>query len=152
MSLGPAYGGGAALEDPVVSAGATGLYTMSATWTDIGGGVGRIRATAPANGTYLVYYGCYGTGSGTTGNADIAIRLTKDNVAIANSVVALGRIDSTVNPTSDRFGNSGQMALVLEEGDEIEIEVVKSESAAHTCRIEVDASRGQSKLELIHYR
>jgi hypothetical protein len=140
------------LSDPVVVAGATGLFTMGATWQDIGGTVGRIRATVPADGTYLVHYGCYGSGSGTTGNADIAIRLTKDNVAVANSVVALGRIDSTVNPTTDRFGNSGQMALVLEAGDEIEIECVKVESAAHTCRIEVDASRGQSKLELIHYK
>lgn len=140
------------LSDPVVSAGAAGNYTVTATWTDIGGTVGRIRATVPADGTYLVNYLCYATAAGTTGNADMAMRLTKDNVAIADSVVALGRIDSTVNPTSDRFSNSGQMALALEAGDEIEIEVVKTESAAHTCRIEVDASRGQSKLELIHYK
>lgn len=141
-----------ALSAPVVAAGSTGNYTVTATWTDIGNTVGRIRATVPANGTYLVHYQCYATASGTSGNADIAMRLTKDNVAIDNSVVSLGRIDSTVNPTTDRGGNSGQMALVLEAGDEIEIEVVKTESAAHTCRIEVDASRGQSKLELIHYK
>jgi len=140
------------LSDPVVSAGSTGNYTVAAVWTDIGGTVGRIRATVPVDGTYLVHYGCYGTASGTAGNADMAMRLTQDNVAIANSVVALGRIDSTVNPTSDRFGNSGQMALALVAGEEIEIEVVKAESAAHVCRIEVDASRGQSKLELIHYK
>lgn len=141
-----------ALSAPVVAAGVAGLFTMVATWQDIGGGVGRIRATVPVDGTYLVHYGCYGTASGTSGNADIAMRLTKDNVAITNSVVALGRLDNTVNPTTDRFGNSGQMALVLEAGDEIEIEVVKTETAACTCRIESDASRGQSKLELIHYR
>jgi hypothetical protein len=125
---------------------------MGATWQDIGGGVGRIRATVPADGTYIVHYGCYGTASGTSGNADIAMKLTKDNVEVADSVVALGRIDSTVNPTSDRFGNSGLMTLILVAGEEIEIEVVKAESAAHTCRIEVDGSRGDSKLELIHYK
>lgn len=140
------------LSAPVVSAGATGLFTMVASWQDIGGTVGRIRATVPVDGTYLVHYGCYGSASGTTGNADIAMKLTKDNVEIPNSVVALGRIDATVNPTNDRFGNSGQMALVLEAGEEIEIEVVKIETAAFTCRLEVDPSRGQSKLELIHYK
>jgi hypothetical protein len=110
----------AALSDPVSAVGSAGNYTVTAVWTDIGGTVGRIRATAPADGTYLVHYQCYATASGTSGNADIAMRLTKDNVAIDDSVTALGRIDSTVNPTTDRFGNSGMMALDLVAGEEIE--------------------------------
>jgi hypothetical protein len=80
------------------------------------------------------------------------MRLTKNGTAVASSVTGLGRIDSTVNPTTDRFAASGLTALILAEGDEVEIEVVKTETVAHTCRIETDGSRGTTKLELIHYR
>jgi hypothetical protein len=137
---------------PVRAVGAAGNYTVTATWTDIGGAVGRVRATVPATGTYLVHYQVYGTMSGTTGNADLAMRLTKDGTPVSDSVAAVGRCDSTVNPTTDRFGASGLMALSLTANEEIEIEVVKTESAAHTVRVETDGSRGTTKLELIHYR
>jgi hypothetical protein len=132
--------------------GSSGNYTVTATWTDIGGTVGRVRATAPATGTYLVHYQVYGTASGTSGNADLAMRLTKDGSPVADSIAAIGRIDSTVNPTTDRFAASGLMALSLTQGEEIEIEVVKTETVAHTIRVETDGSRGTTKLELIHYR
>lgn len=130
MALGPAYGGpGLAMAAPVTTCGSTGTFALTAAsgvFQDIGGDVGRIRATAPATGRFIVSIGIHGAADGLPSAQKVYVRLTLDGSPVANTAHMIISNEASNNTQATC---SCARVFSLTAGQEIEVEVARSDGA-----------------------
>jgi hypothetical protein len=150
MTLGPAYGSGVALEDPLEQVGSNGSFELSGGYENVGGAIGRIKITIAVAGKYMIAAHAHVTADDTAAVQESRMRLTKNTVAIDGTDTAIGRNEITVGLTSTRDGGALVHALELAVDDVIELQISASTGTGDTS-VQNFAGSGTTRIMAIHY-
>ena len=149
MALGPAYGGRAILADPVECIGTAGQSDITGefVYQNIAAPVGPVKVTAPRKGWYLASYQLRGQITNQVARF-LAMRITRNTVAVAGSETVV-TAEGDNGSFWENGGSSNTIAIYLEAGDEVELQVEQQDNTSIGKVISDTA--GQTALRLVHY-